>query len=303
MSGVTRVGEGQPRPLHLARQFLDGRTSPGENLHGRLVDRPEHERQLQGVTRTEDPAEGRRFPIEEIDEGTRALRHMGGRQLEARPAEDDVGADGDPDGIGLDRIPARPPGRPVGVDHLGRRHIGSSVPDPARHAVLVECHQCGVPEAEESQLVPIRPDQQVDTGCGAIGHRGQRVVGQQDTVDDRKERKRHHARIRTALPELFGGGHKLGRGDVLEQLPGAGRDAQDRRQSLGRPFRVVQRVHMHTPALHDGAPEEAFGGRRPEQRRHAEPSCGLPEDGDGARIAAKGRDVVAHPSQGTQLIL
>ena len=62
-------------------------------------------------------------------------------------------------------------------------------------------------------------------------------------------------------------------------------------------------VHVHAPALHDGASEEAVGGRRPEQRRHAEPSCGLPEDGDRTRITAKGRDVVTHPSQGSQLIL
>ena len=76
----------------------------------------------------------------------------------------------------------------------------------------------------------------------------------------------------------------------------------DARRSADR-SRVVQRVHVHAPALHDGAPEESFGGRRPEQRRHAESPSGLPEDGDRTRITAKGRDVVAHPSQGTQLIL
>ena len=64
-----------------------------------------------------------------------------------------------------------------------------------------------------------------------------------------------------------------------------------------------ERVHVHAPALHDGAPEEPLGGRRPEQRRHAESTGGLTEDRDGARIAAEGRDVVAHPAQGGQLVL
>ena len=180
---------------------------------------------------------------------------------------------------------------------------GSGVAHPARHPVLVERHQCGVPEAEEGQLVPVRPDQQVDTGCGAVGHRGQRVVGQQDTVDDGKERERQHPRIRTSLAELFGGGHELGRRDRLERVAGTGREAQNGRQTLSRSLRLVERVHVRAPALHDGAPEEPFGSRRAEQRGHAESSGGLPEDGDGAGITTKGRDVVVHPSQGSQLIL
>ena len=47
--GVTRAGEGQPRPLHLARQLLDGGTTPGEDLHGRLVDVP-NTKELQCMT-------------------------------------------------------------------------------------------------------------------------------------------------------------------------------------------------------------------------------------------------------------
>ena len=35
VAGVTRGGEGEPRPLHLARQLLDSRAAPGEDLHGR----------------------------------------------------------------------------------------------------------------------------------------------------------------------------------------------------------------------------------------------------------------------------
>jgi len=50
------------------------------------------------------------------------------------------------------------------ADHLGLRHVGRRVAHPARHAVLVEGHQGRVPEAEQSQFIPVRPDHQVDTG-------------------------------------------------------------------------------------------------------------------------------------------
>ena len=201
------------------------------------------------------------------------------------------------------RTPPRFPGRSVDVDHLGCGHPGSGVAHPARHPVLVERHQCRVPEPEEGQLVPVGPDQQVDTGGGAIGHRDQRMVRQQDAVDDGKERKRQHPRIRTSLAELFGGGHELGRRDGLERISGTGRETQDGRQTLSRSLGLVERVHVCAPALHNGAPEEPFGGGRAEKRGHAESSGGLPEDGDGARITAKARNVVVHPSQGSQLIL
>ena len=78
---------------------------------------------------------------------------------------------------------------------------------------------------------------------------------------------------------------------------------EDGRQTVSRSLRLVQRVHVCASALHDGAPEEPFRSRHAQKRGHAESSGGLPEDGDGARITTKGRNVVVHPSQGSQLIL
>ena len=193
--------------------------------------------------------------------------------------------------------------RPVGVDHLRRGHVGHGVRHPARHAVLVERHQRGVAEAEERQLVPVGPDQQVDAGRGAVGDRGQRMIGQQDAVDDRKERQRDHPRVRAPLAHLFGGGHEFGRRNALQCLPAARRDAQHSRQPISGSLRLLDRVHVHAAALHDGAAEEPFGGGRSQQRGHAESAGGLAEDGDAAGIAAEGRDVVPHPPQRGDLVL
>ena len=225
------------------------------------------------------------------------------RQLEARPAEDDVGPDGDPHGVGLDRLATRLPGGSVGVDHLRRRHVGNGIRHPARDTVRIERHQSGIAQPEERQLVPVRPDQQVDAHRGSIGHSGQRMVGQQHTVDDGKERKRDHPRVRTPLPQLLGGGNEFGGRNSLQCISRTRRDAEDSRQPLRRPLRLGDRVHVHSPALHDGASEEPSGGGCAEQGGHAEASGRLPEDGDGARIAAEGRDVVPHPAQRGQLVL
>ena len=114
VAGVPVVGEAEPRPLHLAGERLDGRTRPGENLHRRNVDRPKDEGQLEGMTGAEDPSEGRGLPVEQVHVGTRASSHVGGGQLEARPAEDDVRANGHPDVPGLDGLGTGrvgPPGR------------------------------------------------------------------------------------------------------------------------------------------------------------------------------------------------
>src|SRR6202042_2953360 len=46
VAGVAGGGEGEPGSLHLARQFLDSRAISGEDLHGRIVDRTEDERQF-----------------------------------------------------------------------------------------------------------------------------------------------------------------------------------------------------------------------------------------------------------------
>ena len=137
----------------------------------------------------------------------------------------------------------------------------------------------------------------------AVRHRGQRMVGQEDTVDDRQERERDHPRVRTPPPHLLGRRDELGGRDALQRLPVHDAIPEDGRQSLRRTLRLLEGVHVRPAALHDGAPEEARGGRRAEQRRHAEPSGGLTEDRDVARIAAEGRDVVAHPPQRGQLVL
>ena len=60
---------------------------------------------------------------------------------------------------------------------------------------------------------------------------------------------------------------------------------------------------MRRPALEDGARDERPRGGRPEQRTDAHRPRRLAEDRDVARIAAEGRDVIAHEAQRGQLIL
>ena len=180
---------------------------------------------------------------------------------------------------------------------------GAALPTQRVTPVVVERHEGGVAETEERQLVPVRPDQEIDPGRGAVGHRGQRVVGQQDAVDDREERKRDHPRVRAPLADLLGGGHELGRRHPFERRPGARRDPQDGRQSvapLAPPRPPSARAPRRSARWRGG---RALGGRRAEQRGHAESSGGLAEDGDGARITTKGRDVVPHPAQGSHLVV
>src|SRR5436305_3619492 len=59
---------------------------------------------------------------------------------------------------------------------------------------------------------------------------------------------------------------------------------------------------MRRTALGDGAAEQPVGSRHGEQRADAHRSCRLAEDGDIARIAAEGGNVVAHPYEGGDLI-
>ena len=111
-----------------------------------------------------------------------------------------------------------------------------------------------------SRLVPITMSIAV---CRAVGDRSEWIIGQQDTIDDRKKWERDHPGVRTTLPHLFRRGHEFGRRDALECFPSAGRDAERCRQPVGRSFGVLERVHMHTAALHDGPAEEPLGCGRP----------------------------------------
>ena len=69
---VSGRGEGEPRPLHLRRQGLDGRTAAREHLHNGEVHGPEDEGQLEGVAGPQDPTESRGLPFECVDVRPRA---------------------------------------------------------------------------------------------------------------------------------------------------------------------------------------------------------------------------------------
>ncbi len=129
------------------------------------------------------------------------------------------------------------------------------------------------------------------------------MLGQQHAVDHRKERQRDHPRIGAAPAQLLGGGDEFRRRYSFERISGAGRDAQHGGEPIGRILRLLRRVHVCAPALHDGAPEEPLRRRRTQQRGHAEPPGRLAEDGHGAWVAAERRYVVAHPAERGQLVL
>src|ERR1700683_4068892 len=66
--------------------FSTARPPPEKTCTGGPSTEPDG--QLQRSARAQDPAERRRLPVEQVDEGARAPGDVGGRQLEARPAED-----------------------------------------------------------------------------------------------------------------------------------------------------------------------------------------------------------------------
>ena len=59
---------------------------------------------------------------------------------------------------------------------------------------------------------------------------------------------------------------------------------------------------MGGTALEDGAPEQALGAGHGEQRADAHRAGRLPEDGDVGGVTTEGRDVLAHPREGRDLV-
>src|SRR5690606_30890599 len=55
-------------------------------------------------------------------------------------------------------------------------------------------------------------------------------------------------------------------------------------------------------ALHDAASEQPFGRRRGIAEADLPPAARLSEDGDIVGVAAKGRDILLHPAQGSEEI-
>ena len=193
-------------------------------------------------------------------------------------------------------------GGPVGLQHLGDRHVRDRGGHPALDALVVHLHQRRVADTEQRQLVAVGADQEVDADRRARRHRGQRVGGQEHAVDHRQVWQRHQARIGAPPPELLRGGHQLIGRHARQRRPVARRQPEDRHQPVGRALRLGDRVHVHATALHDGAPEEPGRARRAHQRRDAEATGRFPEDRHVVRVPAERRDVVPHPGQGSQLV-
>ena len=181
---------------------------------------------------------------------------------------------------------------------------GTAFPTQRVHAVGIECHSAGLPRPKRvssSRLVPInksiRPRR-------TVGHRRQRMVRKQDAVDDRKERKRDHPGIGTSLAHLFGRAPRARRAGpppappgVHEAMPSAGG------QSIGRSARLLDGVHVHPAALHDGPPEEALGAGVPSNVATLNPPADSPKMVTLSGSPPKTGDVVAHPTQRGQLVL
>ena len=131
----------------------------------------------------------------------------------------------------------------------------------------------------------------------SVGHCGQRVLGQEDTVDDGKEGQRDHPRVRTS-PARSPRWRRRVRWPGLRSSDSRSHDASPSTAAMRSAERSASStVCTCTPPLCTiGAAEESLGGGRAEQRGHAEAPGGLAEDRDVARIATEGGDVVAHPA-------
>ena len=87
--------------------------------------------------------------------------------------------------------------------------------------------------------------------------------------------------------------HRLARRLDAEPL---GQDAAHAQRDLGRDDPVGG------PALGDGPPEQALGPGHGQERADAHGAGRLAEDRDVGRVAAEGRDVVAHPLERGDLV-
>ena len=189
------------------------------------------------------------------------------------------------------------------LDQFIARHIGCSIVDPTHQTLVIERRPLGSPEPEKCQLVPIRADEQIDACSRAPSHRFERVPWKEDTVDDRKKRQRDHAWIGPSLRDLFGGCQQCSEGNRFQRLSSARRDSQRRGETICDALGMVDRVHMHAAALHDGPVEQSGRRRRTHQGRETEAAGGLTEQRDVAGVTPELRNVVAHPPQRRNLIV
>ena len=140
-----------------------GRGSPPAGPPPRTPARPgpvPHRTRTAAPGRGTSPA-GRRRPGTPSRRGRQRLtpvRPVGGGQLQARPAEHDVGADSHPHVVGVDRLAPGQPGVAVGPDDFERGYAWHRVGHPALHSVLVHRDEAGFPSpnsVSSSRFVPI----------------------------------------------------------------------------------------------------------------------------------------------------
>ena len=250
----------------------------------------------------QQPAEGRRLPGEEVDEGVRPVLPLGGRQRQRRPAEDQVAAYRHQELAWGRRLSPGVASRPVAGDDLLGRLVGSCPPDPLNQAFVVDGVEPGVAEGEEGEARPgwSRPA----AGSRRPGPRPPHRPG------DAAARSRRPPGGRAAdLPrpgqlvlELLGHRHEVGRRHAQELLSSQLPQPQPLGQVLDGLSPTLERMRVGGTALEGGAVEETPRRGHGEERGDAHGPGRLAEDGHVGRVTAEAGDVVAHRAKGGQLV-
>ena len=171
--------------------------------------------------------------------------------------------------------------------------VAEPLAQPRSHRSLVQREQFGRREIRAFGFS--RPDDHRHVG-GHLGRvRIERIARQRVTVDDGAEAHTTAAGRRAAAAHRR---QQLLDRHLLRLCRLSRLQAERRHHTIGRLLCVVFRhLLQRRPALDDRLVEEALRRRHRQQRAHLAAAAGLAEDRHVARVAAKARDVVAHPLQ------
>ena len=298
MIGLAGAGECDPGAVHRLGETdgLRGFRALEHRRIGPVREIVEHERNLQAVAGFEP---GRRLPVE--------LKQIGRAPLIRPPFGHPQGAD--PKHRVRHQVTEQ---RRVGARRAhaadlvvmllvsGLEHGGKHPLDRSLWRVL----NLLVDAVERRHLLARRSEHHVDVGAGSGLERGGNLRREDVAVDHRPERCHGVGEFLLEPRELALRRHEFCGRQRLEHVGLLWLEAQHLEQPPSNPMGVVERAR-HAPerrALQDRAAEQSACRRHGHQHRNRRRARRLSDHGHVRRIAAKGRDIVAHEAQGGDLI-
>ena len=271
-----------------------------------MLECPEHERDLEGVTGPEHTLEGRRLPREQVGEGADpgvGRRRVGVGEAGVPTRNTTSVAIADHRSRGSTGSPrASRAARTVATTPVRRLVVGGDPPDPVTEPVHGQVHRASgcraTKKADSSRLVPM------SRGTAEAEPRRHRFRG--GTARSPPSTTGVISSPASALPpdtSMYSarGRHQPVGGHAGEGLPGAGH-AEMGGQPLGPIRRELRGAGVGRPALDDGPVEEAGGIGDGQERRHAHAAGGLAEDASRCPGRRRSGDVVPHPGERGDLV-